>query len=111
MKNLIHYQGYTGTVEFDEKENYLFGKVIGIRSSITYEGTNVEELLQDFHDGVDDYLNFCEDKNKTPEQPFRGTFNDRIHPYHHRQAAEYAIMHEMTLNHLVEESIQEKIAK
>lgn len=74
MKNLIHYQGYTGTVEFDEKENYLFGKVIGIRSSITYEGTNVEELLQDFHDGVDDYLNFCEDKNKTPEQPFRGTF-------------------------------------
>jgi predicted HicB family RNase H-like nuclease len=40
MNNLIEYKGYIGSVEFSESDSLFFGKVQGIRSLISYEGTN-----------------------------------------------------------------------
>lgn len=35
----LKYKGYSGTVDFSEDDNRLFGKVIGMnKNSITYEG-------------------------------------------------------------------------
>lgn len=56
MKNTIEYKGYTGSIEFSESDGLFFGKVLGIRSLISYEGTNADELVADFHGAVDDYL-------------------------------------------------------
>lgn len=56
MNNTIQYKGYVGSVEFSEKDGIFYGKVMGIRSLISYEGENVKELLNDFHGAVDDYL-------------------------------------------------------
>ena len=56
MKNTMEYKGYVGSVEFSENDGVLFGKVLGIRSLISYEGTNVQELVDDFHGAIDDYL-------------------------------------------------------
>ena len=36
-----------------------YGKVMGIRSLISYEGESAQELLNDFHSAVDDYLESC----------------------------------------------------
>ena len=55
----MKYKGYIGSVEFSESDGIFFGKVQGIRSLISYEGTNVAELISDFHGAVDDYLAFC----------------------------------------------------
>ena len=49
MKNTMEYKGYLGSVEFDEEEGLLFGRVMGIRSLISYEGESAKELLEDFH--------------------------------------------------------------
>ena len=68
MKHTIEYKGYIGTVEFSEEDGAFFGKVIGIRSLISYEGTNEEALLEDFHEAVDDYLQICEDEGVEPEK-------------------------------------------
>ena len=46
MKNTMEYKGYLGSVEFDEEEGLLFGRVMGIRSLISYEGESAKELLQ-----------------------------------------------------------------
>ena len=59
MSNTIGYKGYVGSVEFSEADGILYGKVQGIRSLISYEGTTVSELIQDFHDAVDTYLDHC----------------------------------------------------
>ena len=56
MSNVMEYKGYTGSVEFSEADAVLFGKVMGIRALISYEGTTVQELVDDFHDAVDEYL-------------------------------------------------------
>ena len=53
----MKYKGYTGSVEYSEEDNCLFGKVMGLsKDAITYEGQTVDELRQDFEESVDDYL-------------------------------------------------------
>ena len=59
MNNLIKYKGYVGSIEFSESDGVFFGKVQGIRSLISYEGTNATELISDFHNAIDDYLALC----------------------------------------------------
>ena len=49
MNNTIQYKGYVGSVEFSEEDGVFYGKVMGIRSLISYEGENAKELLDDFH--------------------------------------------------------------
>ena len=56
MDNTIPYKGYVGSVEFSEEDRIFYGKVMGVQSLISYEVENEEELLNDFHAAVDDYL-------------------------------------------------------
>ena len=71
MKNTMEYKGYIGSVEFSEQDEVFFGKVMGIHALISYEGTNIQDLLKDFHEAVDDYLWICEKEENFPEpHPF-----------------------------------------
>ena len=56
MNNTIQYKDYVGSIEFSEEDKIFYGKVLGIRSLISYEGENATELIDDFHQAVDDYL-------------------------------------------------------
>lgn len=109
MKNTMEYKGYIGTVEFSEEDSVFFGKVMGIRSLISYEGTNASELVNDFHQAIDDYLEMCEAENIKPEKAYKGSFNVRISPELHKMAAIAAISHQMTLNRFVENSIEKAV--
>lgn len=101
MKNTMEYKGYTGSVEYSDEDGIFFGRVQFIRTSISYEGSNAEELRKDFHDGVDDYLATCKEKNITPEQPFKGSFNVRVGSDLHRQLALEAARRGVSLNSLI----------
>ncbi len=110
MKNMMHYKGYMGSVEYSEEDNCLFGKVQGIRSLVSYEGVSTKDLLNDFHEAVDDYLALCEEMGDKPERPFKGSFNIRIDSDLHRDAWLYAKEHGITLNKFVEEAIEHRLA-
>lgn len=56
MNNTMEYKGYVGSVEFSEEDALFFGKVLGVRALISYEGENDRDLVEDFHRAVDDYL-------------------------------------------------------
>ena len=105
MKNMIEYRGYTGSVEFTEEDGVFFGKVQGIRSVISYEGETAQELLNDFHGAVDDYLSFCAAEGKEPEKPYKGSFNIRISPELHRQLAMNAAEQQISLNSYIEKAL------
>jgi predicted HicB family RNase H-like nuclease len=79
--------------------------VQGIRSLISYEGENAKELVKDFHDAVDDYLELCKRRGTEPEKAYKGTFNIRIYPDLHKEAAIYAINHKVSLNSIVEKAL------
>ena len=105
MSNLLSYKNYNGTVEYSKEDHCLFGKVIGIKSLLSYEGASVVELEQDFQNTVDNYLEDCKHRDVKPEQPYKGTFNVRISPELHRNIAVYAMEHKKSLNAAVEEAI------
>ena len=63
MSDLLDYKGYYGTVEYSMADNVLFGKVLGIKGLISYEGDSVQALKQDFKDAIDDYLEMCAENN------------------------------------------------
>ncbi len=108
--NIIKYKGYVGSVEFSEADNILYGKVQGIRSLISYEGASVQELIEDFHGAVDDYLALCEEEGSEPEIPYKGSLNLRFKkPDTHRRAAIYAITHNQTLNSFIDECVVERL--
>ncbi len=54
MNNLLEYKGYSGTVECSAADDVLFGKVVGIKSLIYYEGAAIDELKRAFEAAVDE---------------------------------------------------------
>ena len=109
MRSTMVYRGYVGSVEFSEEDCVLFGKVLGIRSLISYEGETAKELLEDFHGAVDDYLATCEKEGVEPEVAYKGSFNVRIGSELHRRAAVYALTHSQSMNSFIEEAVREKL--
>lgn len=105
MSNLLSYKNYNGTVEYSPEDNCLFGKVVGLRSLLSYEGSSIQELEHDFQIVINEYLEDCKKRNVEPELPYKGTFNVRISPELHRSIAIYAIKHGKSLNAAVEEAI------
>lgn len=109
MNNTMEYKDYVGSVEFSEEDALFYGKVLGIRSLISYEGNNAAELVADFHGAVDDYLEVCAQSGTEPEKAYKGSFNVRISPELHKQAVIAAMSHNMSLNSFVETSIQQAL--
>ena len=60
---VLKYRNFIGSVEYSETDKILFGKVQGIRGLISYEGQNIDELEQDFRDGIDEYLKIYKKEN------------------------------------------------
>ena len=106
MSRLLHYKDYYGSIEYSEEDCCLFGKVIGIRSLLSYEGESAKELIANFHSVVDEYLADCQELGMEPEKPFKGSFNVRIAPEVHQTLAIYAKEHDRSLNSVVEEAIK-----
>ncbi len=110
MKNL-EYKGYTGTIEYSAEDGLLYGKVLGIKSLISYEGETGKSLEEDFQTTIDGYLLDCEENNREPEKPFKGSFNVRVSPALHQKAALLAKEAKTSLNNFVAEAIRLRIQK
>lgn len=110
MNNTIQYKGYIGSVEFSEEDSIFYGKVMGIRSLISYEGESARELLADFHGAVDDYLESCKAEGKEPEVAFKGSFNIRLSPELHKRIYIYAATHQTSMNRYIEEILEKSPA-
>ena len=105
MSDLLAYKNYNGTVEYSKEDDCLFGKVVGIKSLLSYEGNSVKELEEDFRNVIDEYLEECEEMGIQPEQPYKGVFNVRISPELHRSIAIFALEHGKSLNAAVDDGI------
>ncbi|MEM7109912.1 MAG: type II toxin-antitoxin system HicB family antitoxin [Bacteroidota bacterium] len=107
----LEYKGYTGSIEYSSEDNLLYGKVLGIRGLISYEGETGKLLEDDFKEAVDVYLADCKDVGKTPEKPFKGSFNVRIPASLHQKAALLAMEAKTSLNNFVAEAIRSRVSQ
>ncbi|MCH3904874.1 MAG: type II toxin-antitoxin system HicB family antitoxin [Lactobacillus sp.] len=104
---LMKYKGYRGTVEYSLEDNLLFGKVVGIKGLILYQGETLKELRQDFQTMVDDYLQSCKEQGIEPEKEYKGSFNIRIEPKLHAELEVYSAANHQSLNRTVEQAIEQ----
>jgi len=51
--NIMTHKGYSAKINFDGRDNIFWGKVVGIKDSITFEGETVDQLIEDFHNAVE----------------------------------------------------------
>ena len=103
--NILTYKGYHTKIEYDTESHILYGKIEGIIDLVTFESENSNEIVDEFHSAVDDYLAFCESVGKSPDKEYRGVFNVRVKPELHRKLAEEAIKRGTSLNFLTEQAL------
>jgi len=112
MKNILQHKGYTGNVQFDQDDMLFYGRVMGMKKAhIAYEGRTVDDLVKDFQDGVDDYLDMCTEEGREPEKPFKGTFNIRLDPDLHQKLVAHAMDEGKTLNAFIKDTLQRAVSE
>lgn len=101
----MKYKDYEAAVKFDEEAEIFYGEVINTRDVITFQGSSVEELKKAFEDSVEDYLEFCRERDEEPDKPFTGKFVLQISPELHHRLYKKAKLNGKSLNSLIEESL------
>jgi len=108
VNTMMEYKNYHAMFTYDDEDHIFVGEVFGINDSLNFHGSSVEELENMFHQSIDNYLELCEKVGKEPEKEFKGTFNVRISPELHRQAALEAARENVSLNQFVTGAIRDK---
>lgn len=109
--NILEYKGYHTKIEFDTETRTLRGKIEGIGDLVNFSSKSLDDIEKEFHDAVDDYLEFCNEVGKEPDKEYKGTFNIRIAPKLHKKLALEAYKQDESLNALVEKAIEEYLNK
>ncbi len=103
---MLHYKGYTGSVDYSEEDKIFFGRVAGIRDIISYEGETSAELEQDFRDGIDDYLKNCEICGQQPNKPFADEIKIKTTPEFHEKVYLKALKNGKSVDDFVQGAIE-----
>lgn len=53
---MMEYKGYQASYKFDEEKGAFIGDVVNIADIIFFYGDTVEQLNEEFHFSIDDYL-------------------------------------------------------
>ena len=85
MNTMLH-KGYSARIEYDERDNIFIGRILGIRSIISFHGQTVSELRAEFENAIDDYLTECQEMGIQPEKPASGKLLLRVPPEVHGKA-------------------------
>ncbi|MDR3630692.1 MAG: type II toxin-antitoxin system HicB family antitoxin [Desulfocapsaceae bacterium] len=84
--NTMNFKGYTAQIEFDERDNIFIGRILGLRTIISFHGETVMELRNEFELAINDYLLDCAEQGISPEKPVSGKILLRVPPEVHGAA-------------------------
>lgn len=105
------YKGYNAEIWFEEDDSAFHGLVAGIRDTIHFEGGNPDELVQAFHESVNDYLAFCAERGKEPERPYSGNLALRTTPEIHQLVSRAAASEGKSVNQWISDTLAEVARK
>ncbi|MBM2815848.1 MAG: hicB [Ignavibacteria bacterium] len=109
MKDKLKYKDFIGSVHFNADDNVFYGKIEGIESLISFEGSTVTELKESFEEAVNDYLEICEQRRIKPFKSFNGSFNIRISPELHRKISEKSYIMGLPINKIIQHAIEREV--
>lgn len=106
MKNIMRYKGYWAEIMYSDEDECFCGVIEGLEhDSISFEGNTVKELKKDFKDAIDDYLQFCNEKNLMPEKQCKGSLNVRLGVELHNKAKMKSIEQKISINELIKNAV------
>ena len=107
--NTMSHKGYTARVEYDERDNILVGRLLGIRSIISFHAETVSDLRLELEKAVEDYLADCKMEGVKPEKPASGKLLLRVPPEVHGKALVAAQASGKSLNQWATEVLQSAV--
>jgi predicted HicB family RNase H-like nuclease len=107
--NTMSHKGYTARVEYDERDNIFVGRILGIRSIISFHGETVAELRSEFEQAIKEYLAECKKEGVQPEKPASGKLLLRVPPEVHGRALVAAQAAGKSLNQWATEVLQHAV--
>jgi predicted HicB family RNase H-like nuclease len=107
--NTMNHDGYTARIEFDERDNIFVGRILGLRSIISFHGETVAQLRREFAVAVKDYLSDCKEQGVDPEKPASGKLLLRLPPEIHTRALIAAHANGKSLNQWATEALQDAL--
>jgi predicted HicB family RNase H-like nuclease len=105
--NTMTHKGYTARVEYDERDDLFVGRVLGLRTIISFHGATVDQLRREFAAAVDDYLADCKANGLRPEKPASGKILLRVPPEVHGAALVAAQASGKSLNQWATEVLED----
>ena len=106
----LKYKGYSGSVEYSEVDDCLFGKVQGMdKDCISYEGETLSGLRHDFEEAVDAYLESCKERGVIPRRPFSGSLVLRMSSELHGRVAFAAAGLGTTINEFINRALVDEL--
>ena len=102
----MRYKGYWAEIRYSDEDQCFWGKVEGLKNtSITFEGSTVKELKNDFKDAIDFYLEGCRIDNTEPEKQCKGSLNVRLGVELHTKAKMKSIEENISINELIKNAV------
>lgn len=84
--NTMTFKGHTARVEFDDRDNLLVGRLLGVPDVVGFHASDVAGLRAAFEEAVDHYLDVCAKIGKPVEKPASGKLMLRVAPEIHSAA-------------------------
>jgi len=107
--NSMTYKGYFAKINFDDRDNIFWGKIVGINDNITFDGETVTELTEDFHNAIDHYLADCKQEERIPDKPYSGKLTLRVPPVVHAEIAAAAAHAGKSINKWVTDTLNQVV--
>ncbi len=107
--NTMTYKTYTARIEFDDRDNIFVGRILGVRSIISFHGTTVTALRSAFKRAMDDYLSECKAQDIKPERPASGKLLLRVTSDVHGKAMVAAQIAGKSLNQWAAELLKDAV--
>lgn len=108
---MFKYGNYIAKPEVDSDAGILYGRVLNISATITFQGENVREAEQNFRKAVDLYIQTCQEQGKEPEKPFSGKLPFRTTPEIHRDIYMAATHANKSINAWMEDTLSNAARK
>ena len=104
---VLKHKDFQGSVSFEDGTLVL--QILHIDDLIVAECDCASKVEKTFQELVDDYLETCAATGKEPCKSFRGSFNVRVDPHLHKEAAMSATAERVSLNAWVESAMRERL--
>ncbi len=105
--NSMTLKGHVARIDFDDRDNIFVGRVLGLRTMISFHGETVKELCSEFKNAIEGFLKDCKEQGITPEKPASGKLMLRVPPEVHGAALVAAQAAGKSLNQWATEVLHE----